>query len=96
MKIKRCPDCSTGWCYAEDLPKKHRHALPHHHGLVKCPTCNGQGRMLEPDDTPVKATVTASGVQPASDQRRGNTTQRIAVPRARKKVGRETTAQANA
>ena len=66
MKITRCPDCSTGWLYAEDLPQRHHHNLSHEHGLVKCPTCNGQGRMLEPDDPPavMRATVTASSVQP--------------------------------
>lgn len=70
MKITRCPDCSTGWLYAEDLPKRHHHNLSHDHGLVKCPTCNGQGRMLEPDDAPIimRATVTASSVQPVSVQ----------------------------
>src|SRR3989339_1337012 len=70
MKITRCPDCSTGWLYAEDLPKRHHHNLSHDHGLVKCPTCNGHGRVLEPDDAPIviRATVTASSIEPASAQ----------------------------
>jgi hypothetical protein len=70
MKINRCPDCSTGWLYAEDLPKKHHHlSLQHDHGLVKCPTCNGMGRVLEPDDPLImRATVTASSVQPIGIQ----------------------------
>jgi hypothetical protein len=53
MKIRRCPDCSTGWRYAEDLPSV-RYQQPAHHGLVPCPTCSGTGRVLEPDDSPVK------------------------------------------
>lgn len=36
--VKPCPDCQTGWVYADDL-------LPPAYldGLVPCPTCDGRG-----------------------------------------------------
>lgn len=52
MKITHCPDCTTGWRYVEDLPD--RDLYPRTRGLVRCPTCNGQGRTLEPDEYAVR------------------------------------------
>jgi hypothetical protein len=49
MTIKHCPDCTTGWRYVDDLPDRHLHRQSH--GLVPCPTCKGQGRIIEPEQT---------------------------------------------
>jgi len=49
MTINHCPDCTTGWRYVDDLPDRHLHRQAH--GLVPCPTCNGQGRLVEPDQS---------------------------------------------
>jgi hypothetical protein len=53
MKIKHCPDCTSGWRYADDLPVGHSHV--HAHGLVSCPTCHGEGRVIEHDEQSVSA-----------------------------------------
>lgn len=43
MQFHLCPDCETGWRYADELPGYH--GLSPHHGLVRCPTCGGTGRL---------------------------------------------------
>lgn len=43
MEFRSCPDCETGWRYADELPGYHR--LPGQEGLVRCPTCGGSGRV---------------------------------------------------
>ena len=48
MTYKPCPDCTTGWCYSDELPDWHTH--PGKPTLVKCPTCEGSGRIIDPDD----------------------------------------------
>jgi len=59
MKTHRCPDCQTGWRYAEDMPDRRLH--PHRHGLVQCPTCNGTGRVVGQDRKTVSFSWNSDG-----------------------------------
>ncbi|MEO5336198.1 MAG: hypothetical protein H7841_04780 [Magnetospirillum sp. WYHS-4] len=43
MQFHSCPDCETGWRYADELAARHRTGAQG--GLVRCPTCGGTGRI---------------------------------------------------
>ncbi|MBF0247559.1 MAG: hypothetical protein HQL36_05740 [Alphaproteobacteria bacterium] len=59
MTITSCPDCATGWRYAEDLVGLRTQEHRHRHGLVPCPTCAGTGRIVGAVEKPAPSVVEA-------------------------------------
>lgn len=56
MRDSFCPDCDSGWRYADEVPENQGKRQ----GLVPCPTCHGTGRPQTPDRPPISMTKGAA------------------------------------